>query len=155
MALNYFVICYLETFSRGMPSKNTVWDYLVFRKVQVWKPSPCILSSQGLNLSSPRRGFQTNKTNYWNELLTVKSLNWKEADQLAVCKRNRGVELGGPTWTNKSESPDFLSPEPEPLDAAASFRFFFFFFCIFQNLWPAEIQPGTEIVHEIVIFLNA
>ena len=34
------------------------------------------------------------ETNIWNEHNRLKNPNWREADQLAIYKRDRGVELG-------------------------------------------------------------
>ena len=54
----------------------------------------------------PKRGFsgpmETNdETNNANEHNMVKNPNWQEADQLAIYKRGRGVELGSTKWMLK------------------------------------------------------
>jgi len=45
--------------------------------------------------------METNdETNYANEHSIVKNPNWQEADQLAIDKRGRGVELGSTKKNN-------------------------------------------------------
>ena len=41
-----------------------------------------------------RHATQTEKTNISNEHNRLKNPNWQEADQLAIYKHDRGVELG-------------------------------------------------------------
>ena len=49
-------------------------------------------------LATPHWGFsgptQTNSDKYSNKHKLVKNFNWREADQLAIFKRSREVELG-------------------------------------------------------------
>ena len=41
-----------------------------------------------------RHATETKETNISNERKLLKNPNWQEADQLAICKRDRGFELG-------------------------------------------------------------
>ena len=58
-------------------------------------------------LGTPHWGFagpmQTNSDKCSNKHNLVKNFNWREADQLAIFKRSREVELGLPRTTSASD----------------------------------------------------
>ena len=96
----------MPDYSIQMRKVNREKDYLMtnvhisilLKKIIFYKGIICVLKTfihTDITWPPPQRGFsgpmEANNANEHNE---VKNPNWQEADQLAIYKRGRGVELG-------------------------------------------------------------